>query len=115
MKIAVFSAQPYDRQFLDAANAAEGHDLKYFEAALGLESVAHFAEAPVALVRRVGASTTLNAAMETSSAAGSASCSKESSPRITGTSTGASMPSRTALPLVRRTVIVMLLPMRIFS
>jgi D-lactate dehydrogenase len=35
MKIAVFSAQPYDRQFLDAANAAEGHELHYFDAALG--------------------------------------------------------------------------------
>jgi D-lactate dehydrogenase len=40
MKIAVFSAQPYDRQFLDAANTAEGHELYYFEAALGPESVA---------------------------------------------------------------------------
>jgi D-lactate dehydrogenase len=39
MKIAVFSTKPYDRQFLDAANAAEGHELQYFEAALGLESV----------------------------------------------------------------------------
>jgi D-lactate dehydrogenase len=40
MKIAVFSAQPYDRQFLDAANAAGGCELHYFEAALGPESVA---------------------------------------------------------------------------
>ena len=40
MKIAVFSAQPYDREFLDAANAAEGHELHYFEAALGPETVA---------------------------------------------------------------------------
>ena len=40
MKIAVFSARPYDRQFLDAANAVEGHELHYFEAALGPESVA---------------------------------------------------------------------------
>ena len=40
MKIAVFSTKPYDRQFLDAANAAEGHELQYFEAALGPESVA---------------------------------------------------------------------------
>jgi D-lactate dehydrogenase len=40
VKIAVFSAQPYDRKFLDAANAAEGHELRYFEAALGPESVA---------------------------------------------------------------------------
>jgi D-lactate dehydrogenase len=39
MRIAVFSTKPYDRQFLDAANAAEGHELQYFEAALGLESV----------------------------------------------------------------------------
>ena len=40
MKIAVFSAQRYDRQFLDAANAREGHELRYVEAALGPESVA---------------------------------------------------------------------------
>ncbi|MEJ5988487.1 2-hydroxyacid dehydrogenase [Ramlibacter sp. PS3R-8] len=40
MKIAVFSAQPHDREFLDAANAAEGHELEYFEAALGPGSVA---------------------------------------------------------------------------
>lgn len=40
MKIAVFSAKRYDRDFLDAANAAEGHQLHYFEVALGLESVA---------------------------------------------------------------------------
>jgi D-lactate dehydrogenase len=40
MKIAVFSAQPYDRQYLDAANAAEGHELQYFETGLGPESVA---------------------------------------------------------------------------
>ena len=31
MKIAVFSAKPYDREFLDAANAAQGTSLKYFE------------------------------------------------------------------------------------
>ncbi len=40
MKIAVFSVQPYDRQFLDAANAAEGHELHYFEVALTADSVA---------------------------------------------------------------------------
>ena len=39
MKIAVFSAKRYDREFLDAANAATGHQLKYFEAALDAESV----------------------------------------------------------------------------
>ena len=40
MKIAVFSAQPYDRQFLNAANAAEGHELHYLEVGLGPETVA---------------------------------------------------------------------------
>ena len=40
MKIAVFSAKRYDREFLEAANAAEGHDLHYFESALGPDSVA---------------------------------------------------------------------------
>ncbi len=40
MKIAVFSAQPYDRQFLGAANAAEGHVLHYFDVALRPDSVA---------------------------------------------------------------------------
>jgi len=38
MKIAVFSAKHYDREFLEAANAAEGHQLKYYEAALDAES-----------------------------------------------------------------------------
>lgn len=40
MKIAVFSAKRYDRDFLDAANAAAGHQLRYFDAPLNLESVA---------------------------------------------------------------------------
>ena len=39
MKIAVFSAKRYDREFLDAANVAEGHVLKYFDAPLDSESV----------------------------------------------------------------------------
>jgi D-lactate dehydrogenase len=39
MKIAVFSAKPYDREFLDAANVAEGHDLKYFDDPLELDTV----------------------------------------------------------------------------
>src|SRR4029079_1200026 len=30
MRIAVFSAKPYDRQFLDAANAGAQHELVYF-------------------------------------------------------------------------------------
>ena len=40
MKIAVFSSTPYDRQFLDAANAYEGHQLHYFEVPLGPATVA---------------------------------------------------------------------------
>lgn len=39
MKIAVFSAKPYDREFLDAANMTEGHHLKYFDDPLDLETV----------------------------------------------------------------------------
>jgi D-lactate dehydrogenase len=39
MKIAVFSAKRYDREFLDAANAAAGHQIKYYEAPLDAESV----------------------------------------------------------------------------
>jgi D-lactate dehydrogenase len=39
MKIAIFSAKPYDREFLDAANVAEGHQLKYFDDPLELETV----------------------------------------------------------------------------
>jgi D-lactate dehydrogenase len=40
MKIAVFSAKRYDREFLDAANVAHAHQLQYFESALGPESAA---------------------------------------------------------------------------
>ncbi|CAB3786436.1 2-hydroxyacid dehydrogenase [Pararobbsia alpina] len=39
MEIAVFSAKPYDRDYLDAANAAHGHRLKYFEVPLDGETV----------------------------------------------------------------------------
>jgi D-lactate dehydrogenase len=39
MKVAIFSAKPYDRVFLDAANTAEGHHLKYFDDPLDLENV----------------------------------------------------------------------------
>jgi len=39
MKIAVFSTKPYDRQFLEAANIAHGHDLTYFEPRLNTETV----------------------------------------------------------------------------
>jgi D-lactate dehydrogenase len=38
MKIAVFSAKPYDRQFLDAANERHGHELTYLEARLARET-----------------------------------------------------------------------------
>ena len=40
MKVAVFSAKRYDRQFLEAANAAAGHELRFIEEPLGAESVA---------------------------------------------------------------------------
>jgi D-lactate dehydrogenase len=39
MKIAVFSAKRYDRSYLDAANVAAGHQLKYYEAPLDADSV----------------------------------------------------------------------------
>jgi D-lactate dehydrogenase len=39
MKIAVFSAKRYDRTYLDAANAAAGHQLKYYEVPLDADSV----------------------------------------------------------------------------
>ena len=38
MKVAVFSAERYDREFLNAANVAEGHTLKFFDLPLTLES-----------------------------------------------------------------------------
>ena len=40
MKIAVVSAKRYDREFLSAANVSAGHQLRYFDAPLDLESVA---------------------------------------------------------------------------
>lgn len=39
MKIAVFSAKRYDREFLNAANASAGHQLRYFDESLDRESV----------------------------------------------------------------------------
>lgn len=51
MKIGFFNARPYDRQFFDAANAAVGHEIEYFEdrlthqtasLAAGFESVCCF-------------------------------------------------------------------------
>jgi len=38
MKVAVFSAKRYDREFLNAANATAGHQLRYFDAPLDAES-----------------------------------------------------------------------------
>ncbi len=38
MKTAVFSAQPYEREFLDTANARHGHELSYFDAALDADT-----------------------------------------------------------------------------
>lgn len=38
MKIAVFSTKPYDRMFLEAANAAHGHEMIYFEPRLTRET-----------------------------------------------------------------------------
>lgn len=38
MRVAVFSAKPYDRQFLDLANAAGSHDLVYLDARLTVET-----------------------------------------------------------------------------
>lgn len=40
MKIAVFSAERYDREFLNAANAAQGHELTYFQDLLDLDTAA---------------------------------------------------------------------------
>lgn len=38
MKVAVFSAKRYDREYLDAANVTEGHQLRYFEDLLNIET-----------------------------------------------------------------------------
>lgn len=40
MKIAVFSAKRYDREFLNVANASAGHQLRYFDTPLDVESAA---------------------------------------------------------------------------
>jgi D-lactate dehydrogenase len=39
MRVAVFSTKPYDRQFLEAANVAHGHELRFFEPRLTTETV----------------------------------------------------------------------------
>lgn len=38
MDVTVFSTKPYDRRFLDAANASSGHQLSYLEARLSIET-----------------------------------------------------------------------------
>jgi lactate dehydrogenase-like 2-hydroxyacid dehydrogenase len=40
VRVAVFSTKTYDRTFLEAVNAAYGHDLEYFEPRLTRETVA---------------------------------------------------------------------------
>ncbi|MBX9944163.1 MAG: 2-hydroxyacid dehydrogenase [Reyranella sp.] len=52
MRVAVFSTKPYDRKFLDAANAEAGHELVYLESRLTLRTVtaAEGAEAVCAFV-----------------------------------------------------------------
>ena len=40
MRVAVFSTKPYDRSFLDAANASARHELAYLEPRLTLETAA---------------------------------------------------------------------------
>lgn len=47
MQVAVFSAKPYDRQFLDRANAGR-HDLRYLEARL-TAATAPFAQGAAAV------------------------------------------------------------------
>lgn len=50
MNIAVFSTKPYDRMFLEAANAAHGHELIYFEPRLTRETSALAAGFPAVCV-----------------------------------------------------------------
>jgi D-lactate dehydrogenase len=38
MKVAVFSAKPYDQRFLDAANRTAGHSLSYFDVRLSIDT-----------------------------------------------------------------------------
>ncbi|MBN2114601.1 MAG: 2-hydroxyacid dehydrogenase [Acidimicrobiia bacterium] len=52
MRVAVFSTRPYDRRFLEAANAGLGHELVFFEERLHCRTarLAHGAEAVCAFV-----------------------------------------------------------------
>jgi len=40
MRIAVFSAKPYDETFLKRANATRNHDLSFFDARLNVDTAA---------------------------------------------------------------------------
>jgi D-lactate dehydrogenase len=46
MKIAVFSTEPYDRQFLEAANSAYGNELTFLEPRLAEETASLAASYP---------------------------------------------------------------------
>lgn len=50
MKVAVFSTKPYDQEFLQAANAAHGHELVFFEPRLSYETRALAAGFPAICV-----------------------------------------------------------------
>lgn len=50
MQVAVFSTKPYDRKFLDAANAQAGHELRYFEPHLTMQTAALAAGFPTVCV-----------------------------------------------------------------
>jgi D-lactate dehydrogenase len=50
MKVVVFSTQPYDRQFLEAANHAHGHELIFLEPRLVAETASLLTDAPVVCV-----------------------------------------------------------------
>lgn len=50
MKVAVFSVKPYDRHFLEQANARYGHDLTFFEPRLTTESTPLAADFPAVCV-----------------------------------------------------------------
>ena len=49
MKIAVFNTKSYDKVFLDQANKAFGHDIKYFKTRLTNETLPSAAATPVSL------------------------------------------------------------------
>src|SRR5262245_3292521 len=50
MRVAIFSTKNYDRVFLDAANAAHGHELVFFEPRLTEETTAFAEQCPAVCV-----------------------------------------------------------------